>query len=54
IDACFAEGVQHIWMLDPAGHRIYTATREEGMREFLADTLSIPHPPIQIPRGSIF
>lgn len=54
LDACFAEGVQHVWMLDPAGHRIYTATREEGLREVLAETLSIPHPPIEIPRGSIF
>lgn len=47
-------GVAHIWVLDPADKRVYSATASEGLREVTGDTLRIEHPRIEFNRDRIF
>lgn len=48
IEAYLGAGVAHIWMLDPADKRAYTATTGEGLREMTGDVLRITQPRLEI------
>lgn len=48
IEALFAGGVAHVWLLDQAGKRVYTATTGDGLREVTGDILRVAHPSVEI------
>ena len=49
-----AEGVTHVWLLDPKFKRAYTVTKTEGLREFKGEILQIASPPLEMDLRRIF
>jgi hypothetical protein len=47
-DEYIAEGVEHVWFLNPDIKRAYTATKTEGLLEFKGDVLRIAEPPLEM------
>jgi hypothetical protein len=47
-DEYIAEGVAHVWILNPNIKRAYTAAKTEGLREFKGDVLRIADPPLEM------
>ncbi len=53
-DDHIAEGVTHVWLLDPDFKRAYTITKTEGLREFKGGILQIANPPLEMDLSRIF
>lgn len=53
-DAYIAEGVAHVWLLEPHLKRAYTVTKAEGFREFRGEILQIANPPLALELRAIF
>ena len=53
-DEYIAEGVGEIWLLEPGSKRAYTATRNEGLREFKGEILRIGNPPLEMELRKVF
>jgi hypothetical protein len=53
-DDRLAEGVTHVWLLNPDLKRAYTVTKTEGLREFRGGLLQIAEPPLEMDLTRIF
>jgi hypothetical protein len=53
-DAYLADGIAHVWLLDPDRKRAYTVTKAEGLRECRGGILQIANPPLELDLKTIF
>jgi hypothetical protein len=53
-DDYIAEGISHVWLLDPDFKRAYTVTKAEGLREFRGPILQMENPPLEMNLRTIF
>jgi Uma2 family endonuclease len=54
IDDYLRMGVRYVWVFDPSGPHVYTATSEAGLHEFKGEILRTENPVLELPLAEVF